>query len=249
MASLSDHETEMSNLRIEKKVYIPKLDTDTTADHQKAYKCSAPRRLTIYRADLGRATSTHMPCKKCSGCRAWRRAHRISQLEDKVCRRAVDLDDKKSTWESVQITPALSPSEYAAMSRRLRRDNSEFAGVPTASGRVILTDSSLPVGRVIPTENVLVEIETLVALMIDSGRISGTAATRKPREKKEVTGQRIGLHNLDQASEARVYSEYGCPKVGERRGPGREWDVSVLSPDELLGLWTALGIRVWRGRR
>ena len=60
----------VSNLRIEKKVSIRKLDKDPVADHQDAYKCSAPRRITHYFKTLGRAQSTNQPCKQCGGCRA-----------------------------------------------------------------------------------------------------------------------------------------------------------------------------------
>ena len=121
MAALVDHQADkavanlayppaVSNLRIENKVPIPKLDIDPVADHQEDVRCTDPGRITHYFKALGRSQSTFQPCKKCVGCRAWRKAHRISQLKDKV-----------SEWASVRRTPALSPSAYAAMSRRIRR--------------------------------------------------------------------------------------------------------------------------------
>ena len=123
--------------------------------------------------------------------------------------------------------------------------------MPTERGRIILTDSCLPVGEVVALADTDSTIEALVAIMLDSGRISGTAATRKRRETKgkEERGERIGAHKLDEAAEAAVYARFGCPKVLLERGRGRRlWDVSTLSADELLALWSALGIRVYVDR-
>ena len=52
----------------------------------------------------------------------------------------------------------------------------------------------------------------------------------------------------------RVHKRHDCPLVErplDHAGRGRtsaEWDVSALGPDQLLALWSALGVRVWRGR-
>ena len=241
VANLDTYPPAVSNLEIAEKRSIRRLDKDPVADHQQAYKCADPRRITHHFKALGRAQSTFQPCKKCVGCRAWRKAHRISRLKDAV-----------SGWKFMRRTPALSPRQYAAMSRRIRRDGSDFVSVPTAHGRVVLTDSCLPVGEVVALADTDSTIEALVVIMLDDGRISGTVATRRKRRetkgKEKERGERIGTHKLDEAAEAAVYARFGCPKILLERGRGRGrrmWDVSSLSPDELLGLWSSLGIRVY----
>ena len=161
-----------------------------------------------------------------------------------------------SKWASVRMTPALTPKVYAALSRRIRRRGCEFVAVPTAAGRIFLTNAELDIGEVVSAADLESTIEALVSAMLDDGRISGTVGTRKAKKDKGIKWTRVGATKIDRAAAIRVHSLHGCPPI--KRDPdvrrGRtdttlEWDVSLLTPDGLLALWSALGVRVIRGRR
>ena len=91
--------------------------------------------------------------------------------------------------------------------------------------------------------------------MVDAGRISGTVGTRKAKKRKEIQWARIGTTKPDEAAVSRVHNQHACPLVerdpdvtGRGRMKSSEWDVSSLSPDQLLALWHSLGVRVSEGR-
>ena len=224
---------------------LPELQ-DPLPDHQADQRCTDPRRIMQYAKELRRSTVRPVSCKRCLACRNWRKAHRVSRLKDGV-----------AEWATVRRTPALAPGPYAALSRRLRRHGCNFVSVPVDAGRIILTNSALDVGAVIASEDVASAIEELVAMMVDAGRISGTAGTRKAKKRKDITWERIGVTKLDDAAVSRVHNQHGCPLVerdprevtGRGRMTGPQWDVSGLSPDQLLALWMALGVRVTEGRK
>ena len=276
MASLVDHQAVQAESRpdvsglvnIEKNVFT-KSDKDPLSSHQDSQKCTDQRRITYYAPKIRQAKSMQQPCRKCAGCREWRRVHRLSQLKDAV-----------STWVTVRRTGELSPRQYAALSRRLRRELADtekrneldpsvtvtgnYVSVPTSMGRIILTDSNLPVGDVLATSHegedyirdsdIELSVEALVSAMPDKGRIS-TSVPRKPETEKEekeaVVWERVGSGKLAGDAEAHVYALHGCPRVllqeGARgaRNVAPRWDLSALSDDERLGLWTGLGIRMW----
>ena len=221
----------------------PKVDRppyrDPLPDHQADLRCTDPRRIVHYAKESNSSTARLFQCKRCLACRHWRKAHRISDLKGRV-----------EDWATVRRTPALAPAPYAALSRRLRRHGCDFASVPVDAGRTILTNSALDVGDVIAVADIPTAIEGLVGMMVDGGRISGTKRTRKPRQHKEVKWERIGATKLDEAAISRVHNEHGCPlRERDPREAGRErrmpeWDVSSLSSDQLLALWTALGVRI-----
>ena len=252
-AALAKHRAKVTNLRIEKKRPIPKVDSDQLPelpdplpDHQADQRCTDPRRIMHYSKELNRSTLRPVPCKQCLACRNWRKAHRVSRLKDGV-----------AEWATVRMTPALAPAPFAALSRRLRRHGCEFMSVPVDAGRVILSNTVLDVGDVISVDDIATAIEELVAMMVDSGRLSGTAGTRKATKRKDITWERIGATKLDDAAVSRVHSLHGCPLVardprevtGRGRPTGPQWDVSSLSPDQLLALWVALGVRITEGRK
>ena len=243
----------VTNLRIEEKRPIPKVDSDQLPelqdplpDHQADQRCTDPRRIMHYSKELNRSTLRPVPCKRCLGCRHWRRAHRISRLKDNV-----------AEWATVRRTPALAPAPFAALSRRLRRHGCDFVSVPVDAGRVILSNTVLDVGDVISVDDIATAIEDLVAMMVDAGRISGTAGTRKAKTRKDITWERIGVTKLDDVAVSRVHNQHGCPLIardhrdvnGRGRPTGPQWDVSSLSPDQLLALWVALGVRITEGRK
>ena len=219
---------------------------DPLPDHQADQRCTDPRRIMQYSKELFRSTVRPVSCKRCLACRNWRRAHRISRLKDNV-----------AEWTTVRMTPALASAPFAALSRRLRRHGCDFVSVPVDAGRIILSNTSLDIGEVIASEDVAAVIEELVAMMVDTGRLSGTAGTRKAKKRKGITWERIGVTKLDDAAVSRVHNQHGCPLVerdprevtGRGRTTGPQWDVSSLSPDQLLALWMALGVSITEGRK
>ena len=269
LSALEARTVQKSDLGIGSKKSIRKADIDPVAHHQDSVRCTSPRRITHYSSKLRQARSTLMPCKRCEGCRAWRKVHRIGQLKDKV-----------SEWTSVQRTGELSPEKYAALSRRLRHEledtrkrhetdpsvkvTGDYVGVPTTCGRIVLTNSAHRVGDVIATSHegedtirngdIELSIEALIGAMLDDGRISASRKLRdeeedKKEKKKEKEWERVGPHTLDAAHEAAVYARFGCPRVLQEgraaRNVAPRWDLSSLCDDERLALWVGLGIRVW----
>ena len=120
-----------------------------------------------------------------------------------------------------------------------------------------------------PIHNVAKEIASLVNRMPEGGRISWSSKTKtekqkkrdeaekKKRPKKKKTDRaRIGVTKLSSPEISAVCLRFGVPVVrqeqgvrGRRSKPLPTWDVSSLSPDALLGLWEALGVRVTRGAK
>ena len=246
--ALSKHQSaQVSNLRHTELPICSKLDTlpdrDPLPDHQADLRCTDPRRIVLHGKKLKRARLGLFRCNRCLACRYSRKARRISDLKGRV-----------EGWATVRRTPALAAKPFAALSRRLRRHGCEYVAVPVDAGRIILTNSALEVGDVIAVADIAVAIEGLIRSMLDAGRVSGTVGTRKAKKRKEIQWERIGSPKLDDAAFARVCSLHGCPSIERARenghglgrglGRAREWDVSGLSPDKLLALWMALGIRI-----
>ena len=215
-------------------------EVDPVPNHQKELRCSNQRLILHHIKDLGHLTAMPVRCRHCVGCAAWLKARRVSRLTD-----------ASSNWSSVHMVGALGATAFASLSRSIRRHGAEYAAVPLGDGRTVLTNDAT-VGERIEPGDVPSTIALLVSCMTD-GRISGTfAGKRKPQTKNNLSRERVGVVTLSEREVAAICLRRGVPVVRAAVKRGRKplptWDVSALSPDELLGLWSALGIDVTRGR-
>ena len=230
-------------------------EVDPAADHQKEHRCSN-QRLIFYRIkDLGRLEAVPGRCRHCVGCTSWLKAGRVSRLID------VSAD-----WDSVFLVSTEGPKAFTALSAKLRRHNLErrtddchdpvqYVSVPVDGGRGVLTNDSTVAGSRIEPGDVRAAITSLVNRMIEGGRISYSySAKRKPKKKQDLSRERVGASNLMAREAAAVCLRHGVPVVprGVRergRKPLPTWDISSLSPDKLLALYVALGIRITKRLR
>ena len=215
-------------------------EVDPVPDHQKELRCSNQRLILHHIKDLGHLTAMPVRCRHCVGCASWLKARRVSRLTD-----------ASSNWSSVHMVGALGATAFASLSRSIRRHGAEYAAVPLGDGRTVLTNDAT-VGERIEPGDVSSTIALLVSCMTE-GRIScSVTVARKPQEKANLARERVGVVKLSEREVAAICLRRGVPVVRAAVKRGRKplptWDVSALSPDELLGLWSALGIDVTRGR-
>ena len=183
-------------------------------------------------------------CRHCVGCLSWLKAKRISRLID-----------GSSNWASVYMVAGLGATAYASLSRRIRRHGGEYVSVPVDDGRTLLTSDATVGGTRIEPGDLHATIALLVASMTADGRISySSGVKRKPRKKQELSSERIGVTKLSAGEIAAICLRHGVPVVPREHGVRERkaiptWDVSSLTPDALLGLWSSLGVRVNRCRR
>ena len=236
-------------------------EVDPAADHQKEHICENLRRVLHHLKDLGHLQSVPARCRHCLPCAAWLKAGRISRLTKAT-----------SDWASVFSLTVRTRKEHASLTAKLRRHNRErrtedvldpvqYVSVPFEGGRTVLTNDSTVAGLYRPIHNVGEEIASLVNRMPDGGRISWSSKTKRDNEmkKKKKTDQsreRIGVTKLSSSEISAVCLRFGVPVVRQEQGvrgrgskPLPTWDVSSLSPDALLGLWSALGVRITKGRQ
>ena len=234
-------------------------EVDPAADHQKEHICENLRRVLHHLKDLGHLQSVPARCRHCLPCAAWLKAGRISRLTKAT-----------SDWASVFSLTVRTRKEHASLTAKLRRHNRErrtedvldpvqYVSVPFEGGRTVLTNDSTVAGLYRPIHNVAKEIASLVNRMPDGGRISWSSKTKrdnemKKKKKADQSRERIGVTKLSSSEISAVCLRFGVPVVRQEQGvrgrgskPLPTWDVSSLSPDALLGLWEALGVRVTRG--
>ena len=228
-------------------------EVDAAADHQKEFRCSNQKTILHHIKDLGHLTAMPVRCRHCVGCTSWLKAKRISRLID-----------ASSDWASVFLVSTEGPAAFAALTARFRRHNTErrtddchdpvqYVSVPVDGGRVSLTNDSTVGGDRIHSEALGAAVTSLVNRMVE-GRISSSAAVRKPQKKKGLSRERIGTIKRSTAEVAAVCLRHGVPVVprGARergRKPLATWDISSLSPDKLLALYVALGVRITKRLR
>ena len=225
-----------SDLVLTEKGVSTKSDIDPLLpDHQAEYRCENPRRIIHHLKELGRVTAMPGRCRRCVPCASWLKTRRLGRLTEAV-----------RDWASVRMVTERDGKAFASLSRRLRRRGDQYVSVPVEGGRVVLTDSPLDIGAIVSSEDVGATIEALVGVMV-SGRISGTVETLRKRKKEDVGRVRIGGTKKTVAELEVVFRHHGCPKDVLERGRSSipTWNVEALSPDELLGLWSACGIRVY----
>ena len=217
-------------------------EVDPVPDHQKEYRCENQRRILHHVKDLGHLTAMPVRCRHCVGCVSWLKAKRVSKLID-----------ASSGWDSVHMVTGLGATAYASLSRRIRRHGAEYVAIPVEDGRTLLTSDTTVGGERIEPGALHATFVRLVGYMAE-GRISGTfSAKRKPRKESNLSRERIGVTKRSAGELAAICLRHGAPAVvserGVRRGcnPLPTWDISKLTPDALLGLWEAMGVRT-RGK-
>ena len=245
--ALSQHQAaKVSDLVLTEIPPSTKSDTspavDRVPDHQKEYRCENLRRVLHHLKDLGHLTAMPVRCRHCVGCVSWLKAKRVSRLID-----------ASSDWDSVHIVTGLGATAYASLSRRIRRHGAEYVAIPVEDGRTLLTSDATVGGKRIEPGDLHSTFVLLVSYMAE-GRISGTfSAKRKPQKTSNLSRERIGVTKRTAPELAAICLRHGAPAVvaerSARRGcnPLPTWDISSLSPDALLGLWAALGVRITRG--
>ena len=219
-------------------------EVDPVPDHQKEHRCTKQKTILHHIKDLGHLTAMPVRCRHCMGCEAWLKAKRVSRLVD-----------ASSDWASVYMVAGLDAKAFASLSRRLLRHGAEYVSIPLEAGRTVLTNDATVGGTRIEPGDLHATIALLVRDMVE-GRISySSAVARKPRKKQELSRSRIGVTKLSAAEVAAVCLRHGVPVVPQEPGVRERgtkamptWDVSSLSPDALLGLWSALGVRITKGR-
>ena len=247
--ALGKHKSaQVSDLVLQENSASTKSDTapevDPAADHQKAHTCANWKTILHHIKDLGHLTAMPVRCRHCIGCEAWLKAKRVSRLLD-----------ASSDWASVCMVAGLDAKAFAAMSRRLLRHGAEYVSIPLEAGRTVLTNDATVGGTRIEPGDLHATIALLVRDMVE-GRLSySSAVARKPRKKQELSRERIGVTKLSAPEVAAVCLRHGVPVIPQKHGarergatPLPTWDVSSLTPDALLGLWEALGVRT-RGRK
>ena len=215
-------------------------EVDPAADHQKEHTCANWKTILHHIKDLGHLTAMPVRCRHCVGCLSWLKAKRISRLID-----------ASSDWASVYMVAGLGATAYASLSRRIRRHGGEYVSVPVDDGRRLLTSDATVGGARIKPADVAATIALVVASMT-GGRISySSGVKRKPQKKQDLSRERVGTTKLSAAEVAAVCLRVGVPVVPREHGvrergrkPLPTWDISTLSPDALLGLWSSLGVRV-----
>ena len=217
-------------------------EVDPVPDHQKEYRCENQRRILHHVKDLDHVTAMPVRCRHCVGCVSWLKAKRVSTLVD-----------ASSDWDSAYMVTGLGATAYASLSRRIRRHGAEYVAIPVEDGRTLLTSDATVGGERIEPGDLHATFVRLVGYMAE-GRISGTfSAKRKPQKKSNLSRERIGITKRSAPELAAICLRHGAPAVVSERGLKRgrtlpTWDVSGLTPDELLGLWEAMGVRT-KGRK
>ena len=231
-------------------------DRDPVPGHQKAFRCTAGRWKVQNNQSLGLERSMILRCRKCLPCKNHRKAHRRAQVADRLMGCSA-CDGAKTRCAGgcapVRMAP-LDSGAYENATRLLRRHKVQYAGVPTAAGRVILTRSALLAGGEVARENLGTVIEELVNSMPEGSKISVSRRGKRAQENKKTTvaWTDSGSTGLNLVEQGAIRARYGCREVMRRGASSGSvatmWSVGHLKPDDLLALHLALGIRIWRGR-
>ena len=194
-------------------------------------------------------------CRRCLPCKTYLKEHRRAQVLERLQGCHACSSDDARTRCAAGCAPvrraSLDSGAYESATRLLRRHKVPFAGIPTATGRVILTRSTLLAGDEVEREDLALVVAELINGMPPGSKISVSSGKRAQEEKKTtVTWTDVGSTTKNMVEQGVVRARFGCAEV-VRRSPGASagnvvmWSVSHLKPDELLALHLALGIRVW----